>query len=54
MDAGVCLSPKRCQLDGRLIHPLRGLETQEFFLVKGLLVFEHEIDGPAQLVGNDR
>jgi hypothetical protein len=54
MDAGACLSPERFQLGVRLIHPLQILETEELFLVKRLLVFEHEIDGPAQLVGKDR
>ncbi len=54
MDAGACLGPERFQLGGRLIHPLRVLEAEELFLVKCLLVFEHEIDGPTQLVGKDR
>jgi hypothetical protein len=54
MDAGACSCPKRFQLDRRLIHPLPFLETEELFLVKGLLVFEHEIDGTAELVGEDR
>jgi hypothetical protein len=54
MDAGACSCPERFQLDGRLIHPLQCLETEELFLVKSLLVFEHEIDGPPELVGKDR
>ena len=54
MDAGACSCPERFQLDGRLIHPLQTLETEELFLVKSLLVFEHEIGGTPQLVGKDR
>ena len=54
MDAGACSCPERFQLDGRLIHPLQSLETEELFLVKSLLVFEHEIGGTPQLVGKDR
>lgn len=54
MDAGACSCPERFQLDGRLIHPLQFLETEELFLVKSLLVFEHEIDGTPELVGKDR
>src|SRR3990172_9251126 len=54
MDAGACSSPERFQLDGRLIHPLQFLETEELFLVKRLLVFEHKIGGPPELVGEDR
>ena len=54
MDAGACLCSERFQLDGRLIHPLRYLETEEHFLVKRLLVFEHEIGGPPKLMGKDR
>lgn len=54
MDAGACSSPERFQLGGRLIHPLQILETEELFLVKRLLVFKHEIDGPTQFVGEDR
>ena len=54
MDAGACSCPERFQLDGRLIHPLQCLETEELFLVKSLLVFEHEIDGSPELVGEDR
>jgi len=54
MDAGACSCPERFQLDGRLIHPLQCLETQELFLVKSLLVLEHEIDGSPELVGEDR
>ena len=54
MDAGACSCPERFQLDGRLIHPLQFLETEEFVLVKSLLVFEHEIGGTPQLVGEDR
>ncbi len=54
MDAGACLCPERFQLDGRLIHPLQLLEAEKLFLVKGLLVFEHEIDSATQLVGEDR
>ncbi len=53
MDAGTCFCPERFQLGVRLIHPLQFLEAEEFILVKGLLVFEHEIDGPAQFVGKD-
>ncbi len=30
------------------------LEAEKLFLVKRLLVFEHEIGGPTQLVGKDR
>src|SRR4030042_550215 len=54
MDAGTCSCPERFQLGGRLIHPLQFLETEELFLVKSLLVFEHEIDGTPELVGEDR
>ena len=54
MDASTCFCPERFQLGGRLIHPLQYLETEELFLVKCFLVFEHEIDGPTQLVGQDR
>jgi hypothetical protein len=54
MDAGACFCPGRFQLDGRLIHPLQFLETEELFLVKSLLVFEHEIDGTPKLAGEDR
>ena len=54
MDAGACSCPERFQLGGRLIHPLQYLETEELFLVKSLLVFKHEIDGPPELVGEDR
>jgi len=54
MDAGACSSPERFQLGGRLIHPLQFLKTEELFLVKSLLVFKHEVDGPPQLVGEDR
>jgi hypothetical protein len=61
MDAGACSCPERFQLGGRsvrleteLIHPLLILETEELFLVKSLLVFKHEIDGPTQFVGEDR
>jgi len=54
MDAGACSCPERFQLDGRLIHPLRCLETEELFLVKSLLLLEHEIDGSPELVGEDR
>lgn len=54
MDAGACFCPERFQLGGWLIHPLQFLETEKLFLVKRLLVFEHEIDGPTQLVGEDR
>jgi len=54
MDAGACSCPERFQLGGRLIHPLQCLETEELFLVKSLLIFEHEIDGTSQLVGEDR
>ena len=54
MDAGACSCPERFQLDGRLIHPLQFLETEELFLVKSLLVFEDEIDGATQLVGKNR
>jgi hypothetical protein len=54
MDAGACLSPERFQLCGRLIHPLQLLEAEKLFLVKRLLVFEHEIDGTTQLMGEDR
>jgi len=54
MDAGACSCPERFQLGGRLIHPLQTLETKELILVKRLLVFEHEIDGPPELVGKDR
>ena len=54
MDADTCSCPERLQLDGRLIHPLQYLETEELFLVKRLLVFEHEIGGPPELMGEDR
>ena len=54
MDADACSSPERFQLDVRLIHPLQCLETEELFLVKRLLVFEHEIGGPPELMGEDR
>ena len=54
MDAGACSCPERFQLGGRLIHPLQCLETEELFLVKGLLVFEHEIGSSAEFVGEDR
>ena len=54
MDAGACSCPERFQLDGRLIHPLHCLETEELFLVKSLLVLEHEIDGSPELMGEDR
>ena len=54
MDAGACSCPERFQLDGGLIHPLQKLETEELFLVKSLLVFEHEIGGTPELVGKDR
>ena len=54
MDAGACSCPARFQLGGRLIHPLQYLETEELFLVKSLLVLEHEINGPSELVGKDR
>ncbi len=54
MDAGACSCPERFQLDGRLIHPLHYLETEELFLVKSLLIFEHEINGSPELVGEDR
>jgi hypothetical protein len=54
MDAGACSCPERFQLDGRLIHPLQFLETEELFLIKSLLVFKHEISGPPELVGEDR
>jgi hypothetical protein len=54
MDAGACSCPERFQLDGRLIHPLQFLETEELSLVKSLLVLEHEIDGTPELVGEDR
>ena len=54
MDAGACSCPERFQLGGRLIHPLQTLETEELFLVKSLLVFKHEIDGPSELMGEDR
>ena len=54
MDAGACSCPERFQLGGRLIHPLQFLETEKLFLVKSLLVFEHEIDGTPELVGKDR
>jgi len=54
MDADACSCPERFQLGGRLIHPLRFSETKELFLVKRLLVFEHEIDGTPELVGKDR
>ena len=54
MDAGACSCPERFQLGVRLIHPLQVLETEELFLVKSLLVFKHEIDGPPELVGEDR
>lgn len=54
MDAGACLSPGRFQLGGRLIHPLQFLEAEKLFLIKRLLVFEHEIDGTTQLVSKDR
>jgi hypothetical protein len=54
MDAGACSCPERFQLDGRLIHPLQCLETEELFLVKSLLVLEHEINGSPELVGEDR
>ena len=52
-DAGACSCPQWFQLDDRLIHPLQFLETEEFILVKSLLIFEHEIDGTTQLVGED-
>ena len=51
---GACSSPERFQLDLRLIHPLQSLETEELFLVKSLLVFEHEVDGPPEFVSEDR
>jgi len=54
MDAGACSCPERFQLGVRLIHPLQTLETEELFLVKSLLVFKHEIDGPSELMGEDR
>src|SRR4030042_2393860 len=54
MDAGACSCPERFQLDLRLIHPLQSLETEELFLVKSLLVFEHEVDGPPEFVSEDR
>ena len=54
MDADTCSCPERLQLGGRLIHPLHYLETEKLFLVKSLLVFEYEIGGPAQFVGEDR
>jgi len=54
MDADACSCPERFQLDGKLIHPLQFSETEELFLVKSLLIFEHEIDGTPQLVGEDR
>ena len=54
MDAGACSCSERFQLDGRLIHPLHYLEAKKLFLIKCLLVFEHEIDGTPQLVGEDR
>jgi len=55
MDAGACSCPERFRLDGRLIHPLQCLGTEELFLVKSLLVFEHEIDGPvSDGMGEDR
>ncbi len=54
MDAGACSCPERFQLDGRLIHPLQCLETEELFLVKCLLVLEHEINGSPELMGEDR
>ena len=54
MDAGAYSCPERFQLSGRLIHPLQCLETEELFLVKSLLVLEHKIDGPSELMGKDR
>ena len=54
MDAGACSCPERFQLAGRLIHPLQLLETEQLFLVKSLLIFEHEIGSTTQLVGEDR
>jgi hypothetical protein len=54
MDAGACSCPERFQLGGRLIHPLQCLEAKELFLVKSLLVLEHEIDGSSELMGKDR
>jgi len=54
MDAGACFCPERFQLDGRLIYSLHYLEAKKLFLIKSLLVFEHEIDGTTQLVGEDR
>lgn len=54
MGAGACSCPERFQLGGRLIHPLRYSETEKLFLVKCLLVFQHEIDGPSEFVGKNR
>jgi hypothetical protein len=53
VDAGACSCPEWFQLDARLIHPLQLSETEKLFLVKSLLVFEHEVDGTTQLVGED-
>src|SRR4030042_2874396 len=54
MDAGACSCPERFELGVRLIHPLQYLETEKLFLVKSLLVFEHEISGTTQFVGENR
>ena len=54
MDADTCSWPERLQLGGRLIHPLHYLETEKLFLVKSLLVFEHEIGRSPEFVGKNR
>ena len=46
------LVPVRFQLGVRLIRPLQ--LTEELLLVECLLVLQHEIDGPSELVGKDR